>query len=104
MLVLCICFFFKQKTAYEMRISDWSSDVCSSDLPQDFFTDSEVVRGLFARLVNATAEDVALIPAASYGVAVAAQALPIDPATLERSEERRVGKEGVSKCRSRWSP
>src|SRR3546814_5623747 len=29
----CICFFFfKQKTAYEMRISDWSSDVCSSDL------------------------------------------------------------------------
>src|SRR3546814_9131003 len=27
------CFFFKQKTAYEMRISDWSSDVCSSDLP-----------------------------------------------------------------------
>src|SRR3546814_9048442 len=30
---VCICFFFfKQKTAYEMRISDWSSDVCSSDL------------------------------------------------------------------------
>src|SRR3546814_6883618 len=28
------CFFFKQKTAYEMRISDWSSDVCSSDLEQ----------------------------------------------------------------------
>src|SRR3546814_2721232 len=28
-------FFLKQKTAYEMRISDWSSDVCSSDLPQD---------------------------------------------------------------------
>src|SRR3546814_1876213 len=29
---ICIFFFFKQKTAYEMRISDWSSDVCSSDL------------------------------------------------------------------------
>src|SRR3546814_8108908 len=29
---LCVFFFFKQKTAYEMRISDWSSDVCSSDL------------------------------------------------------------------------
>src|SRR3546814_1765157 len=29
---MCWCFFFKQKTAYEMRISDWSSDVCSSDL------------------------------------------------------------------------
>src|SRR3546814_9010502 len=36
LLVVCLCaclfFFFKQKTAYEMRISDWSSDVCSSDL------------------------------------------------------------------------
>src|SRR3546814_2593170 len=31
LIVLCV-FFFKQKTAYEMRISDWSSDVCSSDL------------------------------------------------------------------------
>src|SRR3546814_2553736 len=30
--VLVVLFFFKQKTAYEMRISDWSSDVCSSDL------------------------------------------------------------------------
>src|SRR3546814_15107226 len=30
--LLCIVFFFKQKTAYEMRMSDWSSDVCSSDL------------------------------------------------------------------------
>src|SRR3546814_7911988 len=30
--MLCVVFFFKQKTAYEMRISDWSSDVCSSDL------------------------------------------------------------------------
>src|SRR3546814_19593751 len=29
---MCVFFFFKQKTAYEMRISDWSSDVCSSDL------------------------------------------------------------------------
>src|SRR3546814_2029603 len=29
---VCVIFFFKQKTAYEMRISDWSSDVCSSDL------------------------------------------------------------------------
>src|SRR3546814_2496397 len=32
-MVSCFFFFFKQKTAYEMRISDWSSDVCSSDLP-----------------------------------------------------------------------
>src|SRR3546814_5408775 len=32
LLLCCSFFFFKQKTAYEMRISDWSSDVCSSDL------------------------------------------------------------------------
>src|SRR3546814_9213864 len=32
MVFSCFFFFFKQKTAYEMRISDWSSDVCSSDL------------------------------------------------------------------------
>src|SRR3546814_10634541 len=31
-MIYCYVFFFKQKTAYEMRISDWSSDVCSSDL------------------------------------------------------------------------
>src|SRR3546814_7817239 len=31
-ILFCFFFFFKQKTAYEMRISDWSSDVCSSDL------------------------------------------------------------------------
>src|SRR3546814_5897175 len=36
--VFCF-FFFKQKTAYEMRISDWSSDVCSSDLIVDWLTD-----------------------------------------------------------------
>src|SRR3546814_4436698 len=33
--VVFLFFFFKQKTAYEMRISDWSSDVCSSDLIRD---------------------------------------------------------------------
>src|SRR3546814_8785143 len=39
MILLCVLlfFFFKQKTAYEMRISDWSSDVCSSDLPAKVF-------------------------------------------------------------------
>src|SRR3546814_2110517 len=35
LLALFVFFFFKQKTAYEMRISDWSSDVCSSDLAAD---------------------------------------------------------------------
>src|SRR3546814_13738492 len=44
---LCSClscvFFFKQKTAYEMRISDWSSDVCSSDLTQPVLVDGGVL-------------------------------------------------------------
>src|SRR3546814_4761915 len=40
--LLCVIlfFFFKQKTAYEMRISDWSSDVCSSDLLKLFWSDN----------------------------------------------------------------
>src|SRR3546814_2431330 len=41
----CLCvffFFFKQKTAYEMRISDWSSDVCSSDLIRPLSTQTDV--------------------------------------------------------------
>src|SRR3546814_3595070 len=45
LLLLCsvLFFFFKQKTAYEMRISDWSSDVCSSDLDEDLLPGDEVV-------------------------------------------------------------
>src|SRR3546814_10789818 len=52
--LLCFCsvvvFFFKQKTAYEMRISDWSSDVCSSDLP-----DEGAVRSAVATLSESSA-------------------------------------------------
>src|SRR3546814_3713536 len=57
MVVSCI-FFFKQKTAYEMRISDWSSDVCSSDLRaayrgseefDDFSAISQAIEGRHAR-------------------------------------------------------
>src|SRR3546814_9370644 len=40
-----MCFFFKQKTAYEMRISDWSSDVCSSDLNDDALKISCLLQG-----------------------------------------------------------
>src|SRR3546814_16554392 len=39
---LILFFFFKQKTAYEMRISDWSSDVCSSDLSQQQFPSAHI--------------------------------------------------------------
>lgn len=45
--------------------------------PVDFFTESETVRGLFAKLVNATADDIALVPSVSYGMAVAANILPL---------------------------
>src|SRR3546814_6756513 len=54
-------FFFKQKTAYEMRISDWSSDVCSSDLH-----DAELVGRIAAatgRAVQATGNDWLFAPA-----------------------------------------
>src|SRR3546814_3877061 len=44
-LFCCLFFFFKQKTAYEMRISDWSSDVCSSDLGANLaLIDDELVQ------------------------------------------------------------
>src|SRR3546814_5431900 len=84
-LFVCLFFFFKQKTAYEMRISDWSSDVCSSDLAGHDLRDIGKVR-----------QDAQKRPAAR----------PDRPASdrSHRSEERRVGKECVSTCRSRWSP
>src|SRR3546814_1220708 len=47
--VVCVLFFFfKQKTAYEMRISDWSSDVCSSDRPI-FAADGQPFAAIFMR-------------------------------------------------------
>src|SRR3546814_9918866 len=50
-------FFFKQKTAYEMRISDWSSDVCSSDLNQAFPT-SRVMRKRSAYEAISSSQDI----------------------------------------------
>src|SRR3546814_9801588 len=52
-------FFFKQKTAYEMRISDWSSDVCSSDLPK---ASQLVWSGEFEYLERAKARLTIVIP------------------------------------------
>src|SRR3546814_3331369 len=43
--MLSVFFFFKQKTAYEMRISDWSSDVCSSDLDPHTEAPTEMTKG-----------------------------------------------------------
>jgi len=45
--------------------------------PPDFFSESEATRALFARLVGATADDIAVVPSASYGIAVAATNLPV---------------------------
>src|SRR3546814_17628009 len=47
-----VFFFFKQKTAYEMRISDWSSDVCSSDLRADGVRRAPPVRRFWAKLLG----------------------------------------------------
>src|SRR3546814_1625805 len=49
--VVFFVFFFKQKTAYEMRISDWSSDVCSSDLIERLWIQIQA-RGVFLRAVD----------------------------------------------------
>src|SRR3546814_8641611 len=105
-------FFFKQKTAYEMRISDWSSDVCSSDLsipvPTTYANGSipsvqrrsgrETKPAFFAANPSNLLQFPALASTHNHE----------PPAPLchhgPRSEERRVGKECVSTCRSRWSP
>src|SRR3546814_16510695 len=96
-----------------MRISDWSSDVCSSDLG----TLAEYTEGTYADfasfLANADSADKSLA-AGQVGdnvfVAVDYNAdntvdyvIELTNTTLSRSEERRVGKECVSKCRSRGS-
>src|SRR3546814_9139653 len=87
-----VFFFFKQKTAYEMRISDWSSDVCSSDLT-DVPVHIEI--GDHAKFDELTFDEVS-----GQGDALRLVELARD---RKRSEERRVGKECVSTCRSRWS-
>src|SRR3546814_1987503 len=128
-LYLCFVFFFlfKQKTAYEMRISDWSSDVCSSDLVMAIYH--------FSAKVISRANGSSAVASAAYRAAgrlhddrlgrdhdfsnkagvvhseiLAPEGAPErlnDRATLwnevERSDERRVGKEWVSTCRSRCS-
>src|SRR3546814_11245579 len=102
-----VIFFFKQKTAYEMRISDWSSDVCSSDLLRN--PDAREWRQCLPR-------ERRNIPRArrqsSHQVPNRCRPAPFRHATMSekkrerrgrrrRSEERREGKECVSTCRSR---
>src|SRR3546814_14846538 len=91
-----------------MRISDWSSDVCSSDLVRDpqgqppMFVPGQEGRGQVHHMIALLGDDrivrrveegaAAIIPVAAQGE------------RSRSSEERRVGKECVSTCRSRWSP
>src|SRR3546814_6727921 len=111
-LVGVVVFFFKQKTAYEMRISDWSSDVCSSDLVGLEAAHLGAVVRIDARSLDPAqrVEMLAQLGRArgDQGIMRHLRACPaaiLPPALCRhRSEERRVGKECVSTCRSRWSP
>src|SRR3546814_8640216 len=117
----CI-FFFKQKTAYEMRISDWSSDVCSSDLEILFLdeptagVDVELRRDMWAMVRSLRDRGVTIILTTHYieeAEEMADRVGVISKGKLILVEEKqalikigraRVGKECVSTCRSRWSP
>src|SRR3546814_13370608 len=120
-------FFFKQKTAYEMRISDCSSDVCSSDLkgrePKDWEPMASpddptgehgslyaARKGVYPKKVDGPFRRfkwaiMAVTLAIYYGTPwIRWDRGPHAPDQAVRSEARRVGKECVSTCRSRWSP
>src|SRR3546814_3146539 len=98
-------FLFKQKTSYAVRISDWSSDVCSSDLGPLFAGPSATwmsPMSLHGRTCGVSREQ----RATCFPYERIRNRLDVSSAcpANSRSEERRVGKEWVSKCRSRWSP
>src|SRR3546814_18337701 len=122
-------FLFQQKKAYEVRISDWSSDVCSSDLMVAWTCDERAR----CRLELWTPGSEPVVLGDGEGALRVPQSGPIEVSPdalhaavlsfgrdgstltwvnlsdgsvidLTRSEERRVGQECVSKCRSRWSP
>src|SRR3546814_20610028 len=134
-MLCCVCdfFFFKQKTAYEMRISDWSSDVCSSDLlevleeyeasmREDNCVDFNdlILKPLLAferdpKMARAWARQFDAIMVDEYQDTNKGQYRLLrfltegkDNVLLlgddEDRKSRSVGKEWVSTCRSRWSP
>src|SRR3546814_17858976 len=99
-----------------MRISDWSSDVCSSDLSLVLTIDSKlqriaeeafgVQRGALVAINPTNGEVLAYVSQPTFDPNLFVDGIDTESwkAHNERSEERRVGKECVSKCRSRWSP
>src|SRR3546814_18809397 len=80
-----------------MRISDWSSDVCSSDLGDPAQHQREGI-------AEGSGEAAIGVGPVAHHHAPGPEALPQEGRHRDRSEERRVGKECVSTCRSRWSP
>src|SRR3546814_11339947 len=98
-----------------MRISDWSSDVCSSDLIAlgaclQLHPEVAQAQSLLEKKVSLAAEDMPLgrllrevANQGGFSFSYPSDAIPED-SLVTRSEERRVGKECVSTCRSRWSP
>src|SRR3546814_2784937 len=114
-----IFFFFKQKTSYEMRISDWSSDVCSSDLAEQIVLAVARQPGGKGRRTACDAIDRRVgEPGERHRARIdrLADAAPFVghrsgergrgqyERRAARSEERRVGKECVSTGTSRWAP
>src|SRR3546814_18697455 len=121
-------FFFKQKTAYEMRISDWSSDVCSSDLwlaVHDIAEEGgeagrlllvcEACADLGGQIRKAAfpllnLEPGAQLPGDCLGIGGGGTGAALlhdgrrHALVPARSEESSVGRECVSRCRSRWLP
>src|SRR3546814_11162313 len=96
-----VVFFFKQKTAYEMRFSDSSSDVCSSDLEDScFLLCGGLGGGLGGRRDRGRQRLTDRQPHGGDLLLLGDDDFLGQP----RSEERRVGTECVSTCRSRWSP
>src|SRR3546814_6849486 len=126
---LCLFFLCKQNTSYDMLISDWSSDVCSSDLIERPVHAAEHAEAEHIDLHELEDVDIVLVPFDDLPVfhargldrhkivepllrqhkpARMLRQMPRRPDELlrkiERSEERSVGTECVSTCRSRWSP
>src|SRR3546814_3964049 len=113
--MLCFILFFKQKTAYEMRISDWSSDVCSSDLRPNGMKIDHVLRkaavlfdkrGYVETTMADLADNLGISKPTLYTIAKGKRQIleAIVETWMNRSEERGGGEEGVSTCRSRESP
>src|SRR3546814_16553527 len=97
-----------------MRISDWSSDVCSSDLALDLGGHITELLQPMLRELGAPYHLIGYCLGGTMSVASAVLSPPLSLTLIatpwdfdgfsDRSEERRVGKECVSTCRSRWSP